>query len=236
LSDSAVLPSSPESQPITRSLCRGSGRSQSKHWNVRSPFPSGGSAKTSRAPHRGHVGRSASPIPQILPLLRIFVNQNVQRISWFQRRNTILALRCLCAQVAQRSGHIEAVPRHLDDAHMRPALRNRRDRQGRARPRPCGGADRSRVAAGGSNGAQRAAQVISLSARCCRSLLCPLCSALRTLVGHCARSGSQQRTFERWIRDQTRLLLRLRSADPDTPPDRLVRRPRFHQHGSVCLA
>jgi hypothetical protein len=91
--DSAVLPSSPESQPITRSLCRGSGRSQSKHWNVRCPFPSGGSAKTSRAPHRGHIGRSASPIPQILPLLRIFVNQNVQRISWFQRRNTILAHR-----------------------------------------------------------------------------------------------------------------------------------------------
>jgi hypothetical protein len=52
------------SQPITRSLCRGSGRSQSKHWKVRFPLPSGGSAKTSGAPHSGHVGRSAGPISQ----------------------------------------------------------------------------------------------------------------------------------------------------------------------------
>lgn len=57
-------PSSPLSQPMTLSVFRGSGRSQSKHWNVRLPLPSGGSAKTSGAPHSGHVGRSAWPMEQ----------------------------------------------------------------------------------------------------------------------------------------------------------------------------
>jgi len=55
------------SQPITRSDFRGSGRSQSKHWNVRFPFPSGGSAKTKGAPQPGQIGRSAWPMEQILP-------------------------------------------------------------------------------------------------------------------------------------------------------------------------
>jgi hypothetical protein len=41
------------SQPATLSVSRGSGRSQSKHWNVCFPFPSGGSAKTRGAPPIG---------------------------------------------------------------------------------------------------------------------------------------------------------------------------------------
>ena len=50
------------SQPITLSAFSGSGPSQSKHWKVRFPLPSGGSAKTIGAPHSGHVGRLAWPI------------------------------------------------------------------------------------------------------------------------------------------------------------------------------
>jgi hypothetical protein len=38
------------SQPITRSVLRGSGRSQSRHWNVRCPLPPGGSAGIRTAP------------------------------------------------------------------------------------------------------------------------------------------------------------------------------------------
>jgi hypothetical protein len=54
------------SQPNTLSVFRGSGRSQSKHWSVRFPFPSEGSAKTRGAPHVGQVGRSASPMEQFM--------------------------------------------------------------------------------------------------------------------------------------------------------------------------
>jgi hypothetical protein len=63
-------PSSPSSQPNTLADSRGSGRSQSKHWNVRCPLPPGGSAKIRWAPHLGQVGRSACPIDLILPLDR----------------------------------------------------------------------------------------------------------------------------------------------------------------------
>jgi hypothetical protein len=55
------------SQRITLSVFRGSGRSQSKHWKVRCPLPSGGSAKTRYAPQLGQVGRSAWPMARILP-------------------------------------------------------------------------------------------------------------------------------------------------------------------------
>ena len=51
--------SSPLSQPITLSVLIGSGRSHSKHWNMRGPFPSEGAATNIRyAPHLGHLNRS----------------------------------------------------------------------------------------------------------------------------------------------------------------------------------
>jgi hypothetical protein len=46
------------SQPVTRSVFIGSGQSQSRHWSLRFPFPSKGSAKTKGAPQLGQVGRS----------------------------------------------------------------------------------------------------------------------------------------------------------------------------------
>src|SRR6266513_684181 len=55
------------SQRIAFSVFRGSGRSQSKHWKVRPPLPSGGSAKVRLAPHLGQVSRSPSPMRIILP-------------------------------------------------------------------------------------------------------------------------------------------------------------------------
>jgi hypothetical protein len=54
--------SSPINQPVAFSVFIGSGRSQSKHWNVRGPSPPGGSARIKNAPQCGHVGRSAWPI------------------------------------------------------------------------------------------------------------------------------------------------------------------------------
>jgi hypothetical protein len=53
---------SPSSQPVTLSVFRGSGRSQSKHRNVRCPLPPGGSAWTMLAPQPGQVGRSVLPM------------------------------------------------------------------------------------------------------------------------------------------------------------------------------
>ena len=47
------------SQANTLSVFRGSGWPQSKHWNVRCPLPSGGSAKIKYAPQLGQVGRLA---------------------------------------------------------------------------------------------------------------------------------------------------------------------------------
>ena len=52
------------SQLITRSVFSGSGRSQSKHCNVRGPSPPGGSAKVRGAPHMGQDGRFAWPMEQ----------------------------------------------------------------------------------------------------------------------------------------------------------------------------
>jgi len=46
------------SQPNTLSVFMGSGRSQSKHWNVRCPLPSGGRAKTIGDRQMGQIGRS----------------------------------------------------------------------------------------------------------------------------------------------------------------------------------
>src|SRR5580693_6420444 len=48
------------SQPIAFSVFRGSGPSQSKHWNLRCPLPSGGSARIKYAPQLGQVGRADS--------------------------------------------------------------------------------------------------------------------------------------------------------------------------------
>ncbi len=58
--------SSPFNQPVTLSVLSGSGRSQSKHWNLRSPLPPGGSARIKKAPQPGQVGRSAWPMTDIL--------------------------------------------------------------------------------------------------------------------------------------------------------------------------
>jgi hypothetical protein len=50
------------SQPKAAFDFRGSGRSQSKHWNVRGPLPPGGSARIVKAPQPGQVGLSAWPM------------------------------------------------------------------------------------------------------------------------------------------------------------------------------
>jgi hypothetical protein len=54
--------SSLESQRSASSDFRGSGRSQSRHWNVRRPLPPGGSARIKNAPQPGQVGRLAWPM------------------------------------------------------------------------------------------------------------------------------------------------------------------------------
>ena len=53
---------SPFNQPVALSVFNGSGRSQSKHWNVRGPSPPGGSARIKKAPQLGQVGRLAWPM------------------------------------------------------------------------------------------------------------------------------------------------------------------------------
>lgn len=50
------------SQPVAASDFSGSGRSQSRHWNLRCPLPPGGSARIKKAPQSGQVGLSAWPI------------------------------------------------------------------------------------------------------------------------------------------------------------------------------
>jgi hypothetical protein len=52
----------PQARPVTLSVFRGSGRSQSKHRNVRCPLPPEGSAWTMLAPQPGQVGRSVLPM------------------------------------------------------------------------------------------------------------------------------------------------------------------------------
>ena len=47
--------SSPINQPVAFSVFIGSGRSQSKHWNVRCPSPPGGSARIKNAPQCGRT-------------------------------------------------------------------------------------------------------------------------------------------------------------------------------------
>ena len=70
-------PSSPFSEPLIFSDLSGSGRSQSRHWNVRSPLPPGGSARVKKAPHSEQVGRLDCPIipqfyvPQFYCLFKI---------------------------------------------------------------------------------------------------------------------------------------------------------------------
>jgi hypothetical protein len=54
--------SSPFNQPVALSDFSGSGRSQSKHWNVRCPLPPGGNARIKNSPQWGQVGRLACPI------------------------------------------------------------------------------------------------------------------------------------------------------------------------------
>jgi hypothetical protein len=53
------------SQPVTVGVFSGSGRSHSKHWNVRGPLPPGGSARIKKAPQSGQVGSLALPIMAI---------------------------------------------------------------------------------------------------------------------------------------------------------------------------
>ncbi|SRR6266446_9827642 len=54
--------SSPFNQPVALSDFSGSGRSHSKHWNVRCPLPPGGNARIKNSPQWGQVGRLACPI------------------------------------------------------------------------------------------------------------------------------------------------------------------------------
>lgn len=54
-------------QPAATSDFSGSGRSQSRHWNVRCPLPPGGSARIKKAPQSGQVGLSDWPIAVIQP-------------------------------------------------------------------------------------------------------------------------------------------------------------------------
>ncbi len=54
--------SSPFNQPVALPDFSGSGRSHSKHWNVRCPLPPGGSARINNSPQWGQVGRLARPI------------------------------------------------------------------------------------------------------------------------------------------------------------------------------
>jgi hypothetical protein len=74
------------SQPVTRSVFIGSGQSQSRHWSLRFPFPSKGSAKTKGAPHLGQVGRSAWPI-------RRFCRRSAGRQLKFAEMSTIVPRR-----------------------------------------------------------------------------------------------------------------------------------------------
>ena len=83
--------SSPLSQPITLSVLIGSGRSHSKHWNMRGPFPSEGAATNIRyAPHLGHLNRSTWPMSVILPPTRNLVHFKVGALH---RMNTYGFLR-----------------------------------------------------------------------------------------------------------------------------------------------
>jgi hypothetical protein len=69
------------SQPVACSVFRGSGPSQSKHWGLRCPLPSGGSARNKSAPQLGQVGRLAWPMGRILPPVPTFVKPNQARIN-----------------------------------------------------------------------------------------------------------------------------------------------------------
>jgi hypothetical protein len=69
----------------------GSGRSHSKHWNMRGPFPSEGAATNIRyAPHLGHLNRSTWPMSVILPPIRNLVHFKVgapHRINTYGARS-----------------------------------------------------------------------------------------------------------------------------------------------------
>jgi hypothetical protein len=58
-----VLASSPASQPIARGSFNGSGRSQSRHRNVRSPRAARRQSKVKKATQPVQVGRQACPMP-----------------------------------------------------------------------------------------------------------------------------------------------------------------------------
>jgi hypothetical protein len=83
--------SSPINQPVAFSVFIGSGRSQSKHWNVRCPSPPGGSARIKNAPQCGHVGRSAWPIRQFAAGSQISSIQK-RPIPKINRRGGLLVL------------------------------------------------------------------------------------------------------------------------------------------------
>ena len=55
-------------QPLACLDLSGPGRSHSKHWYVRCPLPSGGSARINSAPQLGQVDLLASPMHQICRL------------------------------------------------------------------------------------------------------------------------------------------------------------------------
>lgn len=66
-------------QPITLSVFRGSNSSQSKHWNLRAPFPSGRERQNQICPALGASRSLSLSHTEILPPLRKTVNR--KRIS-----------------------------------------------------------------------------------------------------------------------------------------------------------
>jgi hypothetical protein len=116
-------------QRIALSVFIGSGRSQSKHCNVRRPVPPAGSVKVRLAPHLGQVGRPASPMTMSFAARTAFRPFQTK----FNRENTLPGLgqasadlqvrRSGPARAAQptghRSGSRETVADPADDEGLR---------------------------------------------------------------------------------------------------------------------
>jgi hypothetical protein len=105
-------------QPVAASDFSGSGRSQSRHWNVRRPLPPGGSARIKKAPQPGQVGRSAWPMGTIFvatPELRQFQNRSDPRMiipKFYEFAGTVFWL-ADCGIMPGRPRHIPAQERPL---------------------------------------------------------------------------------------------------------------------------
>src|SRR5258707_9395995 len=88
---------------IALSVFIGSGRSQSKHCNVRRPEPPAGSVKVRLAPHLGQVGRPASPIALSFAARTAFRPFQMK----FNRENTLPGLAQALADLQVRRSGLE---------------------------------------------------------------------------------------------------------------------------------